>query len=127
MVWVSVVDGNLFTRANITQGEEGHLLAGHNPHESIRRARVIDGGSFIAADSSIDGELCVQCDDLDDLLTAQARLNAATTTDEFAGIKRDLLAGAQGHEREAAFSVNIALSNLYPFRCADLFHLINHD
>src|SRR2546423_345667 len=68
MVRVPVVYRDLLARGDVAQGEEGDLLAGHDPHVGVRLARVVDVCGLVAAQRAVDGEIVGEPDDLDRVL-----------------------------------------------------------
>ena len=119
VIGVPVINRDLLAGADVPKREEGHLPAGHDSHEGIRVARVVDESRLVAAHRPIDGEIIGQADDFDRVLPAQPCLDAAAAADRLAGVERNLLARGESGEREAAHPVDSALPDFQLARHSD--------
>ena len=57
-----IIDGNLFARRDIPQGEEEHMVV-KSPHVSVRRAGVIDVVRAVPSAAAVDAEATVDVTD----------------------------------------------------------------
>lgn len=109
MIGVAVVNSYLFALFYIAQGEKDDFISGCDTHVSVRLAGMVDVGGFFASNSTVNSEVIVEPDDLEDTLAvAHACLDLAFALQQFAGIGGNLLTLGKWDAGKAALPVDAA-------------------